>query len=105
MTIDALREKYGSITINDWSYGGTNESRGLRTPESKYYSPYSQHSFGRAMDLIFKYTTAEQVRQDILANPNDPAFIYITSFEEGTSWLHIDVRNVERVLTFPAPIT
>lgn len=102
-TIDMLRDKYGKTTINDWSWGGTSHWRGLRTADSKYYSAYSQHSFGRAADLIFNDVTAESVRQDILANPNDPVFKYINSFEEGTSWLHIDVRNVDRILTFPIP--
>jgi len=77
----------------------------LRTSDSKYYSAYSQHSFGRAMDLIFKDTTAEQVRQDILATKSHPDFLFINSFEENTSWLHIDVRNVDRILTFPVPLT
>ena len=104
-TADFLREKYGSITINDWSWGGTNHWRGLRTPDSKYYSTYSQHSFGRALDLIFKETTAEQVRQDIRDTPSHPDFLFVTSFEENTSWLHIDVRNVDRILTFPVPLT
>ena len=104
-TVDFLREKYGSITINDWSWGGKSHWRGLRTPDSAYYSTYSQHSFGRAFDLIFKNTTAEKVRQDITANPNDPAFRFINSFEEGTSWLHFDVRNCNRILTYPIPWT
>ena len=98
-----LRNKYGSITINDWSWGGKNHWRGLRTSDSKYYSTYSQHSFGRAFDLIFKDTTAEAVRQDILANPDQWDFRFINSFEEGVSWLHFDVRNCDRVLTYPIP--
>lgn len=109
LTIDMLREKYGSITINDWSWKKDGEKfsqwRGLRTADSPYYSKYSQHSFGNAVDLIFKHVTAEQVRQDILANPVDPAFVYINSFEEGTSWVHLDCRNVQRILTFPVPWT
>lgn len=103
-TIDLLREKYGSVTINDWSWGGNNHWRGLRTSDSPYYSTYSQHSFGRAADLIFKDVTAEAVRVDILANPNDAAFQFINSLEENTSWLHFDVRNCKRVLTYPIPM-
>ena len=102
-TIDLLREKYGSITVNDWSWGGKSQSRGLRTAHSPYFSKYSQHTFGRACDCIFKDVTAEQVRQDILADPDDPAFRFINSFEEGVSWLHFDVRNCDRVLTYPIP--
>lgn len=100
ITLDRLREKYGSMTINNWSYGGAREWSGLRTPESPYYSKYSQHSYGRAFDIIFKHVTAEKVRQDILENPDDETFELINSFEEGTSWLHVDCRSVERLYTF-----
>lgn len=100
MTIDRLREKYGSMTINNWSYGGDREWSGLRTPDSPYYSKYSQHSFGKAFDIIFKHVTAEQVRQDILANPDKFEFEYINSLELGVSWLHIDSRNSTRIFAF-----
>lgn len=101
MTLDRLREKYGSMTVNSWKWGGDREWSGLRTSDSPYYSPYSQHSFGRAADVIFKYVTAEEVRQAILADPEEHAFELINSFEEGVSWLHFDVRNCDRVLTYP----
>ena len=104
MTIDMLRDKYGQMTINNWKWNGDREWSGLRTPDSPWYSTYSQHSFGRAVDCIFKDVTAEQVRQDILSNPDDSNFKYINSFEEGTSWLHIDVRNCDRILTYPIPM-
>ncbi len=104
IAIDRLREKYGSMTINNWKWGKPREWSGLRTSDSPWYSKYSQHSFGRAADIIFNNVTAESVRQDILANPDDPAFELINSFEEGTSWLHIDVRNCDRLLTFPGPL-
>lgn len=99
-TLDLLRGKYGSMTVNNWSYGGNREWSGLRTPDSPYFSKYSQHSYGKAADIIFSDTTAEEVRQAILANPDDPTFALINSFEENTSWLHIDVRNVTRLYTF-----
>lgn len=100
MTLDRLREKYGSMTINNWSYGGNREWSGLRTSDSPYYSKYSQHTYGKAFDIIFKHVTAEKVRQDISANPDAFAFELINSFEEGTSWLHIDCRNAPRLYTF-----
>lgn len=105
ITIDALRTRYGKITVNDWSFGGKNESRGLRTPDSAYYSTYSQHTHGNAMDLIFNNVTAESVRHDILNNLNDPVFQHITSIEDNVSWLHFDCRNIDRVFMFPGPIT
>ena len=100
MTIDRLREKYGSMTINSWKWGGDREWSGLRTSDSPYYSKYSQHSFGKAFDIIFKNVTAEKVRQDILANPDKFEFEYINSLELGVSWLHIDSRNSNRIFAF-----
>lgn len=98
--LDALRERYGPMIVNNWHTGGERQWSGLRTPESPYYSRYSQHSFGRAADCLFSLTTAEKVRESILASPDDPAHRLITSFEEETSWLHIDVRNCERIKRF-----
>ncbi len=95
---DALRERYGSITINDWYWGGNNQWRGLRTEDSPYGTQYSQHRFGRAIDHIFKDVTAEEVRQDILKSPE--LFPLIMSMELGTSWLHVDCRNTQRIQTY-----
>ena len=92
--VDALRGRYGSATINNYKWGGDRSWSGLRTLDSPWYSPYSQHSFGRAADMIFKNATAEEVRQDIIANPAE--FLKISpsiALEEGVSWCHVDVRN------------
>ena len=94
MLIDAMRERYGSATCNNYKYGGNRNWSGLRTSDSPYYSAYSQHSFGRAADLLFNGMTAEEVRQDIIAKPDD--FLEISpsiSMETGVSWCHVDVRN------------
>lgn len=98
--LDLLRKRYGPITVNNWHTGGDREWSGLRTPESPWFSPYSQHTFGRAFDCIFSNTTAEQVRKDILADPDSELARLITSMELGTSWLHFDVRNTKRIKTF-----
>lgn len=100
ITLDRLRERYGQMTVNNWQWGGDREWSGLRTPDSPWYSTYSQHSYGKAADIIFKHITAEQVRQDILQTPDHKDFELINSFEEDTSWLHVDCRNVQRLYTF-----
>jgi hypothetical protein len=79
ITLDRLRERYGPMTVNNYYWGKDREWSGLRTKESPYYSPYSQHSFGRAADCLFKNISAEVVRKEILANPNDPTFELIGS--------------------------
>lgn len=103
MTLDMLRNRYGKMTVNNWKWTLNKPGRewsGLRTPQSPWYSTYSQHTYGKAADIIFANISAEEVRQDILREPDDIDFQYINSFEEGTSWLHIDVRNTDRIKTF-----
>lgn len=93
---DALRLKFGSATINNYEYGGDRVASGLRSPDSLYYSPTSQHSFGRAVDIIFSKVSAEYVREQIKKEPiywlSDAGVESIT-LEDGVSWLHIDIRN------------
>ncbi|MGD2118091.1 MAG: hypothetical protein PVG66_07020 [Chromatiales bacterium] len=100
ITLDKLRDIYGPVTVNNYKWGGEREWSGLRTPDSPYYSAFSQHSFGRAADCLFDNITAEEVRQDILADPTNSAFKLIGSLELGVSWLHFDVRNCDRIKTY-----
>ena len=93
ITLDRLRDRYGKMRMNDYHWGGSDQYRGLRTPESADYSDTSQHAFGRAADPIFMGVTAEQVRQDLIADPTAKCFEFITSIELGVSWFHFDVRN------------
>ena len=97
MTLDQLRERFGTTIINTWhsemlmmAYG-RHEWRGLRTPQCEIGAKYSQHLFGRAADCVFRDWTAEQVRNTILEEQEE--FKYINAIEMDTSWLHFDVRN------------
>ena len=58
----------------------------------------SQHKLGNAGDGKFQDYSAEEVREDILAHPEK--YPEITALELGVDWLHIDVRNCERIFTF-----
>jgi len=98
--LDGLREAFGVMTVNNWHIGGERNWSGLRTSDSPYYSPYSQHTFGRAFDCIFTSRTAQQVRQAILNNRDD--FPLVMGMELDTSWLHVDTRNTYRIKTFTA---
>lgn len=100
MTDDALRDRYGPMTINNWHMGGARHWSGLRTPLSPEYSETSQHSFGGASDNLFKNIEAEEVRQDVLKDPSK--FPYISAIELGVAWFHKDVRNCNRIKTFTA---
>jgi hypothetical protein len=85
------------ITINDWLWGGQFSHRGYRpiTYQAEGAKD-SQHRHGRACDYDVLGYTAEQVRQIILANQINPIFQYVTTFERGVTWVHMDVRNVDK---------
>lgn len=96
ITLDQLRETFGSCTVNNWNFGGSFSQSGLRTPEAKEYSFTSQHSFGRAMDCKFSDYEAKDVRLHIIESRL--VFPYITFMEDGVNWLHFDVRNCQRIV-------
>lgn len=99
LTLDALRERFDSMTVNNYYWGKDRKWSGLRTPDSPYYSPYSQHTFGRAADCLFKKHSADVVRREILDNPDH--FPFITFIELDVNWLHFDVRNIDnRIVTW-----
>ncbi|MFH2094195.1 MAG: hypothetical protein ABIJ16_00740 [Bacteroidota bacterium] len=87
----ALRDKFGPVTINSWWNGGDRNWSGLRTPESPQYSATSQHTFGRASDKIFRDVTAEEVRKYIRDNWKT---LGITCIEDNVSWVHSDIRFI-----------
>jgi len=86
--------------LNNYKFGGTRLWSGLRTPDSPYYSETSQHSLGKAFDVVFKYVQAEEVREFILNNRD--LFPYVTGLELDVSWLHFDVRNTNAIKVFNA---
>ena len=88
----SLRDNLGlSLTINNWAYGGDRWKSGLRTSDMEIYRPFSQHSFGRAVDIISPDITADEMRQHIISNQE--LYPHITTLEGDVSWLHMDCRN------------
>lgn len=109
-TLDIMREyyydKYNSVMIiNTWKWGGKRKWSGFRTPSSKYYSPTSQHSHGRAVDFLLqdrktkKYLDTQKIRDEIIENQNSFEFEYITCIEqfESMGWIHYDIRNFNKL--------
>lgn len=95
---DDLRMQLGvSVTCNNWHIGGNRDQSGLRIPGQSYYKPYSQHSFGRALDLICEIP-AEETRRRI--KEGDIILSYPATFEKGVNWLHMDVRNMKNGHTY-----
>ena len=101
---DALRNKYGAITINA---DGLTDC-GLRDPQSKTGAKYSMHKIGRALDghivtiekaaanikdankrKQYKIKEYNRVRKELLKDPNFNKL----NFEDNISWLHFDTGN------------
>ncbi|MFH1623537.1 MAG: hypothetical protein ABID54_00085 [Pseudomonadota bacterium] len=100
-TGDKIRQRYGKMIANTWYWKGEHQYRGWRPPDCRIGADYSQHRFGRALDLVSVETTAEEIRRDIKAGKtgsDGSIFQYITCIEDGVGWLHFDVRNYKGLL-------
>ena len=93
-TIDNLRLRFGVCHINGRYKGHIYTESGLRKFDTTTGAKMSLHKFGRAFDLKFTAYSAEEIRQDMVTNPNLDCYKYITRCEKGTSWLHIDNFNI-----------
>lgn len=103
ITLDSIKEKFplGSMTVNNYYWGGSRRWSGLRTPNAgKYYSVSSQHTYGRAADIVFTQYSEDYVRQYLIDNHED--FPYIKGIEDNVSWVHIDCRNSNLLVVFNA---
>jgi hypothetical protein len=89
-----LREKTGqSIVINNWNSGGQYQESGLRNFDTATGAKWSQHKFGRALDLKVNGMEPEAVRQLIRDNWDTLKVIGLTTIEKDTpTWVHIDCR-------------
>ncbi|HIF6098042.1 hypothetical protein [Vibrio parahaemolyticus] len=99
ITIDELRTllseidpKKAALICNNWKAGGSRGYSGLRLASDKYFTPFSAHGRGQAVDLISNHYTAQELR-DLIIKHKD-RFPYLTRMEEGVSWLHLDVFNL-----------
>lgn len=112
-TGEKIREKFGTMVINDYLWGGVNRYRGFRPwscildtdhyiktgiAKATFSSFTSQHCFGRAIDCKFKKYSAEEIREDIRDKEergllDNSIYKYITCVEDGVSWLHFDTRS------------
>jgi len=102
--LDDLRDFFGvSIVINTWHSGGEFQWRGYRTPEKakELGSPNSQHAKGNAFDCDIKGYSAEDARQFILKNKDNPKLKRIMRLEGNVNWVHWDLLQVpDRIHVF-----
>lgn len=84
-----------NVTINNWSSGGNLSLRGFRPPDTTTGAKYSQHKFGRAMDINVEGKTPVEVYDIILANEKQFMNAGLTVMEDSRfcpTWTHIDIR-------------
>ena len=93
---DLLREEFGKTIVNNWKSGGPWQYCGFRPWNCSEGALYSQHKFGRALDLHFENATAEEVRRSIINKRG--TYSMITCIEMDISWVHIDCRNYDGLL-------
>lgn len=89
-----LRDRFGSLIINNWHFGGERVDSGFN-PNRDIGAEYSQHKFGRATDDQFRDATANEVRQDILKHQCYWLEMGLTTLESGDyapTWVHLDTR-------------
>jgi hypothetical protein len=93
---DWLREKFGPCVINGKFGGKGFTESGLRDPFTKTGAKFSQHKFGRALDLKFMKVTCTEVYDYIIRNPTEARANGITTVEDirdtKGQWLHVDCR-------------
>jgi hypothetical protein len=98
IALDDLREFFGcAITVNNWwDNKGTFQWRGYRTPEKakELGSPHSQHAIGNAFDCDIEDYTAEDARDIIVLNKDDPKLKRIMRLEDKVGWVHLDLLKV-----------
>ncbi len=102
-TADKLRERYGKIIINDWSFDGELQYSGWRPGDCKTGATFSQHKYGRALDLKFPEANIEDVIHDMRHRGDRPIYQHIGAVEVGLPWLHIDCRNRAGEILFFEP--
>lgn len=111
--LECLRMDLGPLVVNDWYWNGDYEWSGLRTPESPWYSRYSGHSYGKALDIKSKEHSVEYIHQYINDNWKEISRYTgvkgirlehpsaTTTDNEYGGWVHIDVLwDTEGVYTF-----
>ena len=84
------------VTINNYATGGRYKNSGLRKLSGGIGAKYSQHRYGRAIDVKVSGMTPKEVFQII--SDNEDLFMragltVIEKLKFTPTWLHLDVRT------------
>jgi hypothetical protein len=96
-----LRDIFGPITINNDRFNWS----GYRTVDCGVGAQFSQHRFGRALDLKFANTTPEEVQKYIIEHESEFMDLGLRRMENAAktkTWLHIDCMHTgkEKIIIF-----
>jgi hypothetical protein len=90
--LDGVREFLATpLVINDWHIGGKFNFSGYRPHWCNVGAKGSAHREGMAFDCKSDKYTAEEMRQKILADIDNPMLKYINRIEADVGWLHVDL--------------
>lgn len=94
--LDALRNRFGEIIVNDYQFGGNYKESGLRSFTTSTGAALSQHRFGRAFDCKPKETPLHDMYSYVSTHPSDfPLITTLENIDATASWMHFDVRNTD----------
>lgn len=89
------RELQKPVVINDWHVGGHYRESGLRVPGDATYKQWSQHSYGRAIDVKVEHVDNFEVFKHIFDNSDLYRSLGVGAVENPKStpgWTHADLR-------------
>jgi|SRR3990167_9620762 len=94
IVLEAVREKFGPCTVNNWHAGGAYKESGLRDAATGTGARYSQHKRGGAYDTKYRDASPREVFDYLLEHADEfPELTVIEDIEATPSWIHLDVRN------------
>lgn len=98
-TSEIFRRRYGKTIINDYYWGGDNDSRGTRPPWDEDGADLSLHKYAKALDMVFEEVTPQEVHEDILKNQELFWAIGVKRLEgkdKAPDWTHADRGKTDR---------
>ncbi|MBN1340741.1 MAG: hypothetical protein JXA03_15540 [Bacteroidales bacterium] len=94
------------VIINNWHTGGGYKESGLRSFTTKTGAFYSQHKYGRAIDMKFIGVQASDVIAEVQRKWRKFRSCGMTTMETGTpTWVHVDCRQTGQNDLYLVPFT
>ena len=92
-----IRDTFGKVVIiNNWHTGGQYSESGLREHYTTTGAKFSQHKFGRAIDIKIPGLLPSEIYTHILANEKlflDAGLTTMENIAATLTWNHLDIRK------------